>query len=83
MKRSVTPGYGGGSGVSTGVGIGGGSRSGVGVGVGIGLPLSGGGAPVTASAEIVLHRGAKPADTPDAFDARAVRRNLEGRILRS
>jgi hypothetical protein len=82
--RSTSPDYGGGSGVSTGVGVGGGSRSGVGVGLGIGLPLGGGGSgPVAATAEIVIHRGAKPENLRDAFDARAVRQNLGPRILRS
>ena len=35
-----------------------------------------------ASAEILLHRGAKPADNPQAFDARAVMENLGPRIQR-
>ncbi|HEY9236264.1 MULTISPECIES: CC0125/CC1285 family lipoprotein [Phenylobacterium] len=35
-----------------------------------------------ASAEIVMHRGAKPADDPRAFDARAVVNNLGPRIVR-
>ncbi|MGE0828448.1 MAG: hypothetical protein AB7O04_03745 [Hyphomonadaceae bacterium] len=35
-----------------------------------------------ASAEIVMHRGAKPADNAQAFDAREVMRNLEGRVVR-
>lgn len=36
----------------------------------------------TASAEIVLRRGAKPADDPRAFDARAVQQNLAPLIRR-
>lgn len=35
-----------------------------------------------ASAEVIMHRGAKPADDPRAFDARAVVTNLGPRILR-
>ena len=35
-----------------------------------------------ASAEIVMSRGAKPADNPRAFDARAVIENLGPRIVR-
>lgn len=34
-----------------------------------------------ATAEIVMGRGAKPADDPVAFDARAVQENLRPRIL--
>ena len=35
-----------------------------------------------ASAEIIMHRGAKPAEDPRAFDARAVMSNLGPRVLR-
>jgi hypothetical protein len=35
-----------------------------------------------ASAEVMMHRGAKPADDPRAFDARAVVTNLGPRLLR-
>jgi hypothetical protein len=35
-----------------------------------------------ASAEVVMRRGAKPADNPGAFDARAVMSNLGPRVLR-
>jgi hypothetical protein len=35
-----------------------------------------------AVAEIAMFSGAKPADNADAFDAREVMRNLEGRIVR-
>jgi hypothetical protein len=34
-----------------------------------------------ASAEIILGKGAKPADRPDAFDARDVKQNLSGRLM--
>lgn len=35
-----------------------------------------------AFAEVVMRRGAKPADDPRAFDARAVKASLEARIVR-
>ena len=35
-----------------------------------------------ASAEIAMFDGPKPADNPDAFDAREVQQNLQGRITR-
>lgn len=35
-----------------------------------------------AVAEIAMFRGQKPADNPDAFDAREVQANLQGRIMR-
>ncbi|MBC7767235.1 MAG: hypothetical protein H7124_00440 [Phycisphaerales bacterium] len=35
-----------------------------------------------AVAEIAMFRGAKPAENPDAFDAREVQQNLQGRIVR-
>lgn len=35
-----------------------------------------------AVAEIAMFRGPKPADNPDAFDAREVQQNLQGRIVR-
>ena len=53
-----------------------------------GSPFWGGSADVRtvtkfqASAEIMLHKGAKPADEPRAFDARAVMDNLGPRIQR-
>jgi hypothetical protein len=34
-----------------------------------------------ASAEIILGKGAKPADRPDAFDARDVKQNLSDRLM--
>lgn len=62
-------------------GFGFGSRSGVGLGVGTSTsPASG--VEYTASAEIVLYRGRKPADDPRAFDAREVRINLESQVIR-
>ncbi len=62
-------------------GFGFGSRSGVGLGVGTSTaPASG--VEYTAQAEIVLRKGAKPADDPRAFNAREVRENLESRIVR-
>lgn len=85
VARGASPayGYGGGSRVGTTVGVGGGSRGGVGTWMGVGVPLGGtGGGPREASAEIVIHRGVKPDDMPDAFDARAVRKNIGPRILR-
>ena len=36
----------------------------------------------SATVEIVMFRGPKPADKPEAFDAREVQRNLAGRIVR-
>jgi hypothetical protein len=36
----------------------------------------------SATVEIVMMRGGKPADRPDAFDAREVQANLAGRIVR-
>lgn len=35
-----------------------------------------------AVAEIAMFRGQKPADDPDAFDAREVQRNLQGSVVR-
>jgi hypothetical protein len=35
-----------------------------------------------ATAEIIMHRGAKPTDDPRAFDARSVMENLGPRIQR-
>lgn len=62
-------------------GFGFGSRSGVGLGVGTSTaPTTG--VEYTAQAEVVFHKGVKPADDPRAFDAREVRDNLEPRIVR-
>lgn len=71
------------SGVSFGLGgfgIGSGS-SGVGVGVGVG---TGGNAKAEyrTEAEIVLFSGKKPADNPQAFDAREIKSNLESLVAR-
>ncbi|TAL36237.1 MAG: hypothetical protein EPN98_05220 [Phenylobacterium sp.] len=82
-----------GHGFGHGVGHGGGRHGfghlGHGFGPGGGLyPGWGGGLDVrtterfTATAEILLRRGAKPADDPRAFDARAVQQNLEPLIRR-
>ncbi|WP_020649092.1 CC0125/CC1285 family lipoprotein [Solimonas variicoloris] len=73
-----------GSGPSFSVGVGGfgfGSHSGVGVGVGT---ETGGSqkAEYSAQAEILTFKGAKPADNPQAFDAREVKANLEAQIVR-
>lgn len=35
-----------------------------------------------ASAEILLHKGAKPEGNPSAYDARSVKSNLEGKVVR-
>jgi len=60
-----------------GVGVGGGSR-GVGGGVSIGVPLGMRGPDARiVSLEIDVRRGAKPADRPDTYDARAVRQALD------
>ncbi|HEX6859261.1 MAG TPA: hypothetical protein VF138_03560 [Caulobacteraceae bacterium] len=53
-----------------------GRASGIGVGVGTSFPLGGGsGAAYTRTIEIILGRGAKPAN-PDAYDARQVAQSL-------
>jgi hypothetical protein len=60
------------------VGIGGfsfGGSGGVGAGVGVG---TGGGNDYTHVADIVMFKGAKPENDPNAFDAHAVKENLEG-----
>src|SRR5581483_1441512 len=62
------------------VGLGGfsfGSGGAVGGGVGIG---GGGDSAFTQSADIVMFKGSKPENDPNAFDARAVKGNLEGAI---
>ena len=82
--RSMVPEeYGDRDGARFGIGIGGGSGGGLSIGTGISLGVGRGlSGPATASAEIVIHNGKKPAAMPDAFDARAVRRNLAPRIAR-
>lgn len=81
-NRSITPEpYVSGNDTRVGIGIGSGGVSiGTGVSLGVGRPASG---PASASAEIVIPSGAKPTDLRDAFDARAVRRNLAPRIART
>lgn len=67
-----------GSGMSVGLGgYGGGGRGGVSIGLGTGI---GDGPPWQAYADIVTYAGAKPADDPAAFDARAVRDSLAPRL---
>ena len=51
-----------------------GGGGGVGAGVGVG---TGGGVDYTQIADIVMFKGAKPANDPGAFDAHAVKENLE------
>lgn len=73
-----------GGGLSLGLGgFGFGSHTGLGVGVGTSTG-TGGGEKVeyTAQAEIVIGKGPKPADNPKAFDARAVKQNLDALIQR-
>ncbi|WP_028080462.1 CC0125/CC1285 family lipoprotein [Solimonas soli] len=73
-----------GSGPTLSFGLGGfgfGSRSGVGVGVGTSTD-SARGAEYSAQAEILTCKGRKPADNPQAFDAREVKANLEAGIVR-
>jgi hypothetical protein len=53
--------------------------SGGGVGVGVGTS-TGGGTAYQATAEIVMFKGRKPDDNPRAFDARAVKENLQAQI---
>ena len=75
--------YGDRDGARIGIGIGGGSGGGLSIGTGISLGVGRGlSGPATASAEIVIHSGEKPVAMPDAFDARAVRRNLAPQIAR-
>jgi len=73
-----------GSGPTLSLGVGGfgfGSRSGVGVGVGTSTD-SARGVEYSAQAEILTFKGSKPADNPQAFDAREVKANLEAGIVR-
>lgn len=67
------------------VSIGGGSasfgrRSGIGVGVGTSFSL-GGGAQLSQTVEVVMGRGSAPRDA-DVYDARAIRREIGGRLGR-
>ncbi|MFA5941537.1 MAG: hypothetical protein WC809_19485 [Sinimarinibacterium sp.] len=66
-----------------GVGIGGfrfGGRGGL--GIGIGTSTGGDKTAYRAQAEILLRSGTKPADDPQAFDARDIKSNLEAQISR-
>lgn len=79
--QSIQVDNGNGPGVSLGIGgFGFGSSSGVGLGVGVG---SGGNdkQAYKAQAEVVMKAGAKPADDPAAFDARAIQANLGPMIV--
>ncbi len=74
-----------GSSPSVGFGIGGfrvGGSGGVSVGVSTSTGTGGGRGAYRAQAEILLRSGAKPADDGNAFDARALKANLEPRIQR-
>ncbi|MPY68905.1 MAG: hypothetical protein GEU92_02340 [Alphaproteobacteria bacterium] len=83
--RSDTPDYGAAgpsTSVGTGVGIGSGGMS-SGWSIGMGVPVGGyGGGPSEASAEIVVHRGKKPAGAAEAYDARVVKGNLAPHVRR-
>lgn len=73
-----------GSGPKLSLGLGGfgfGGHSGVGVGVGTSTPSSTG-VEYTAQAEVLTFKGKKPADNPQAFDAREVKTNLEPGVVR-
>ncbi|MFT4046300.1 MAG: hypothetical protein QM661_06335 [Solimonas sp.] len=73
---------GGGPALSFGLGgFGFGSRSGVGLGVGTTTSADRGAAYIS-QAEILTFKGRKPADNPQAFDAREVKANLEAGIVR-
>lgn len=53
-----------------------------GVGIGVGTSTGGGATAYRAQAEILLRAGTKPADDPQAFDARELKANLESLIRR-
>jgi hypothetical protein len=84
--RSGTPDYGAAgpsTSVGTGVGVGSGGRVSSGWSIGMGVPVGGyGGGPSEASAEIVIHRGRKPAGAAEAYDARVVKENLAPHVRR-
>ena len=63
-----------------GFSFGGGGGVGAGVGVGTGI---GNGADYTSVADIVMFKGTKPANDPNAFDARAIKSNLESPVKKS
>lgn len=71
-----------GSGVSLGIGgfrLGG--SGGISLGVGTGIPV-GGDKKYFGEANVLLMKGQKPANDPNAFDAREVKKNLEPAIIR-
>ena len=77
---------GGAGGVRPSVSLGGGTSryggySASGVGVGVGLNFSGP-QPTSTTLEIVMGRGAKPANDPNAFDAREVVQNIGPQVTR-
>jgi hypothetical protein len=74
-----------GGGPSVGVGLGGfrfGGRGGFGISVGTSTAVGGSGDAYRATADIQLRKGPRPEDDVQAFDARAVKANLEARIRR-
>lgn len=75
-----------GGGPNVGIGLGGfrfGGSGGFGISVGTSTPVGGGsGEAYRATADIQLRKGAKPEDDVQAFDARAVKANLQDRIQR-
>lgn len=69
---------------SSGLSVGGGAssygrRSASGLGVGFAVPLGNSGPQLTETVEIVLGKGAKPAD-PDTYDAADVQRSIRSRM---
>ncbi len=68
-----------GSGGGVSFGFGSGGHSGVGIGLGT---VIGGDEPSLAQMDVLMFAGKKPADRPDAFDAREVQANLEPGIQR-
>jgi len=75
---------GGGTSGGVGLGIGGGSGNfGTGISISLGKILSGGSEAYDAQMDILVSKGAKPADNARAFDARQLKANLEGQIQRA
>jgi uncharacterized membrane protein YgcG len=70
-----------GSGLGFGFGLGSFGSSG-GYSVGVGSDGGSGSAQYSSQADILMYRGSKPEGAPNAFDARAVMRNLEATIQR-
>ena len=74
------------SGPSVGIGLGGfrfGGSGGFGISVGTSTPVGGGnGDAYRGTADIQLRKGSKPEDDVQAFDARALKANLQDRIQR-